>query len=359
MDTLLGITARDWWRLLRDNRFSIDRVYWKRAVVLSVRSLVNSYYYRKEKESCNSRLTGVQITEAPIFILGHWRSGTTLLHNLFALDRRFAYPTLFQVSNPHTFLTLEPLIARRLRDKSAEKRPMDNVKVTFDSPAEDEFGICILSLRSPILSWSFPRRESYYDRYLTFEGVDGEEIEAWSSAFQFFMKKLTLHHGRPLVLKSPAHTARIRLILDLFPDARIIHIHRDPYRVFQSTKRLYEKAVPRSYLQNPDLQKVNGSILRRYKRMYDVFFEQRDQIPKKNFWEISFEELEAAPVAQLRRIYEHFSIPGFDELRPELDRYLESIAGYKKNQYPELEEPLRGEIAEVWQRSFKEWGYST
>lgn len=38
----------------------------------------------------------------------------------------------------------------------------------------------------------------------------------------------------PLLIKSPVHTARVRLVLGLFPRARFLYIHRDPYEVFQS-----------------------------------------------------------------------------------------------------------------------------
>ena len=54
------------------------------------------------------RLLGDDIAKTempdPVFILGHWRSGTTLLHGLMAQDDQFAYPRIYQVSNPHSFL---------------------------------------------------------------------------------------------------------------------------------------------------------------------------------------------------------------------------------------------------------------
>ena len=357
MDTLLGITAGDWWTLLRENRFAVDPPYWRRAAMLTILSLMNSSHRRKEDRLYGAAVAEVEI-QAPLFIIGHWRTGTTLLHNLLALDEQFAYPNLFQISNPHTFLGREAAVAKQLADAPSQKRPMDNMEVAFNSPGEDEFATSMMSLRSPVIAWSFPRREGHYDRYLTFRGVPEEDSARWKAAFVLFLKKLTWKHNRPLLLKSPAHTCRIRLLLDLFPDARFVHMHRNPYTVFRSTRRLYEKGVSRSYLQRPDVKRIDEGILRRYTRMYDAFFEERGLIPDAQLYEIGFEELERDMLDQVGKIYEHLGIPGFRDAEPALRGYIESIANYKKNVYPALAESLRQQVASAWRRGFEEWGYA-
>ena len=189
MDTLLGITAGDWWTLLRENRFAVDPPYWRRAAMLTILSLMNSSHRRKEDRLYGAAVAEVEI-QAPLFIIGHWRTGTTLLHNLLALDEQFAYPNLFQISNPHTFLGREAAVAKQLADAPSQKRPMDNMEVAFNSPGEDEFATSMMSLRSPVIAWSFPRREGHYDRYLTFRGVPEEDSARWKAAFVLFLKKL-------------------------------------------------------------------------------------------------------------------------------------------------------------------------
>src|SRR5262249_55445160 len=152
--------------------------------------------------------------------------------------------------------------------------------------------LSIASLKSPCLGmFSFPRRADHYDRYLTFRGVPERELEEWKAAFLWFLRKLTLKHRRPLLLKSPTHTARIRLLLDLFPGARFVHIHRDPYLVFQSTEHLHRRLLLIDALQQPSAD-VGEQILQRYTRMYDAFFEERDLIPEGQFHEIRFDALE-------------------------------------------------------------------
>src|SRR5207237_7499919 len=154
----------------------------------------------------------------PVFILGHWRSGTTHLHHLLAVDPRFAYPNVYQTSFPHTFLTTEARSSRFVGAIIPRTRPMDNVRQAPDSPNEDEFATCTLTFRSPYVGWVFPRRASHYDPYLTFRGVADREVDQWKEALVLFLKKLTWNYGRPLLLKSPPHTCRIRLLLGLFPD---------------------------------------------------------------------------------------------------------------------------------------------
>lgn len=357
MESLIGITANDWMKLLIENKFQIHPPFWGKALLLTMRSFFNSSYRRKEQKKYGNLVEQVQLDQPPIFVLGHWRSGTTLLHNLMCLDPQLCFLNLFQAYNPHTFLYMEPIIAPRMANRRAEKRPMDNMKVKFDSPAEDEFALAILSLRSPLLSWPFPRREQYYDQDLTFQNSSRQGLEKWKNSLLLLCKKITLKYQCRIIFKSPAHTARIKLLLEMFPEALFIHIHRNPYTVFLSTRKLYDTAIPGSYLQKPKLDQINDGILRRYRLMYDAFFEQVNLIPKENYVEIGFEDFEQDLIATIAHIYNSLRLTGFDTLKPLLQNYVDSIAGYKKNVHPEIEVSLKEQIANQWKSSFEAWNY--
>jgi hypothetical protein len=172
-----------------------------------------------------------------------------------------------------------------------------------------------------------------------------------------FLKKLTLRHGRPLVLKSPTHTARVRLLLGLFPDARFVHIRRDPYVVFRSTRHMIRAAQPLYHLREGPIQDGDDVIISVYNKMYDAYFEERGLIPEGRLCEVAFEDLEREPVGVVGSIYEALGLSGFEAVRPRLESYLVTIAGYRKNRLDELPEPLRHRIADEWGRSFDEWGY--
>jgi hypothetical protein len=147
------------------------------------------------------------------------------------------------------------------------------------------------------------------------------------------------------------------MLLELFPEARFVHIHRNPYTVFQSFRHYFDTAMWLTYLQRPDLPGIDDRIIQRYNLLYDAFFEERGLIPSGHFHEVSFERLECNPVEEMQKLYENLSLPGFNSFRPKLQRYVESVADYRKNEFGELADSLRRKIARSWQRSFEEWHY--
>ena len=170
---------------------------------------------------------------------------------------------------------------------------------------------------------------------------------------------VTWKYGRPLVLKSPPHTGRVRLLLELFPGAKFVHICRDPYAVFSSTRHMFRVNGELNRLQRPRRDDPDGWVLRQYRAMYDAYFEDRRLIPAGNLAEVRFEHLEADPVGQVRRVYEGLGLPDFGHAEPAVRRYVASVAGYRKNSFPGLPPALRTGVADEWFAGFEAWGYSS
>jgi hypothetical protein len=353
---LTGITLGRWLRVLRENHFAVDRPYWGRAAVITLASIPNTLLAAWENWFYGRKVRNTRVAP-PLFILGIWRSGTTHLHNLLAQDDRFAYPTTYQVFWPHTFLTTEKRNARLVGVFLPRKRPQDNVAMGVGEPQEDEFALCALTGRAWPMAWAFSRRADHYGRYATLRGASAGEVAEWKSALAGLVQKLSFKYGRPLVLKSPGHTGRVRLLLDLFPEAKFVHIRRNPYDVFRSTRHLVRTVPPWWALQQPDYGDLEERSLRQYREVYDAFFEERGLIPKGHFHEVGFEALEADPIGQVRGIYEALALPDFGHVAAALRRYVASLSGYQKNTLPELPPDLRGRIAGEWRRCFEEWGY--
>lgn len=356
--SLAGITLGRWLIVLRGNYFGIDLPYWGRAAAITLGAIPNTVVGCWENLKYGRTISQTAISP-PLFVLGIWRSGTTFLHNLLAQDERFAFPTTYQAVNPHTFLTTEKTSARLVGWFLPETRPQDNVRFSIDEPQEDEWALNSLTGRTFLMSLIFPRRADDYDRYLTLRQVSEQERAEWLRAFKWFLQKLSLRYGRPLVLKSPGHTCRIRLLLELFPDAKFVHIHRNPYAVFQSTRHTMLKLSPWSALQRPNHSDLDDRTIRQYKEVDEAFFEERGLIPEGQFHEVGFEELEKDPVGQVRGIYEALDLPAFQEVEPSLRRFVDSLSGYRKNIFSDLPEDLRQRIARQWRRCFEEWGYPT
>ncbi|HUR54486.1 MAG TPA: sulfotransferase, partial [Gemmataceae bacterium] len=274
-----------------------------------------------------------------------------------AADDRFAFPNNYQCLFPHTFLTTEAAAARLVARFLPDRRPMDNVGWTMRSPQEDEFALNIATGLSPCMGWIFPRRREHYDRYLTFRDAPAGEVDRWKAALLLFARKLTRQYGRRLVLKSPPHTGRVRLLRELFPGAKFVHICRDPYAVFSSTRHMYRVNGELNRLQPARRDDPDGWVLRQYRAMYDAYFEDRRLIPAGDLAEVRFEDLEADPVGQGRRVYEALGLPEFGHAEPAVRRYVASVAGYRKNAFQGLPPALRTRVAGEWRSGFEAWGY--
>ena len=350
-----GSTFGDWLRVLWENRFAIDLKYWPRAVMITNNSALNSLVRRWEVMRHGAAIARTPVPP-PLFVLGIWRSGTTHLHNLMATDDRFAFPNTYQVLYPHTFLTTEQSGGRFMQWMMPATRPMDNVKSGVNEPQEDEFALVASGLSFMLGLVVFPRSQQLYQKYLTLRDLSTKELERWKSALIEFLQKLTLKYDRPLILKSPAHTGRLNVLLDLFPNAKFIHIHRDPYTVFQSTLHTWHQVTTFWGLQ--DARVDENRVLQDYAEVYEAFFAQRHRLTEQNFFEVRFADLERDPIGQLRSIYRCLNLPDFAYVEPTLRDYVQSLTGYKRNSFPALSDQHRQQVAHAWRRTFEEWGYA-
>ena len=353
-----GITVGDWWRMLRANRFAIHPRFAIRLLSITTGSVANSIYRRYEQWRFGPHFEQESV-QSPLFVLGHWRSGTTHLHNLLSQDDRFAFPNFYQVLYPHTFLTTEAINSKLLSFIVPQTRfGLDNVKLGFDVPYEDEFAIANMSGVSPYITMVFPRRQPVYDRFLALDDASSEEVRQWKNALLTFLKKLSWKYKRPLVVKSPTHTCRIKFLLELFPDARFVHIRRNPVHVFQSMKKMLSGTLRYWNLQDTNSTDWEDRIVKQYREMYGAYFQQRRLIPDGRLHELSFEDLEADPMGQVHGIYEALRLPNFEHFRPQLREYVGALRGYEKNRHPDLSRESRDRITQDWRMCFEEWGYT-
>lgn len=351
-----GITMRPWWRVLRENKFQVAPRYLGRTVTISLLSLNNSIGKRIEDTICGKSIATATV-QPPLFILGCWRSGTTHLHNLLSKDERFAFPNSYQVMNPHTFLLNESWNAPIQNLFYPAKRMMDNVAFGANQPQEDEFAIASTCALSPMTAFSFWNNRDRYNRFTAFSDVEESEVQAWKDSLHQFLKKLSSKYERPLILKSPAHTAKVATLLEMYPDAKFVMIHRNPYEVIVSAHHMYSKNLPILALQKFDLEKFYDELGEHFGQLFDAYFEQRDLVPEGRLVELPFSDLDADPVGSLRHIYRELSLPDFTECEPAVTDYVESLADYQKNAHALPPEEIRRLVNQRWRRCFDEWGY--
>ncbi|GAB5469417.1 MAG: sulfotransferase [Rhodospirillales bacterium] len=355
---LAGVTFGGWIGLLRRHGRTISPRYWPRSLFTTFMSPLNSAVSRLEERRFSARIAEMRV-ERPIFVIGHHRSGTSHLWNLLSLDPRFAYPTVLQAVFPATFLTFEGLVRGLARRVVPRVRPQDAMTFSADSPLEQERAICASCFLSMQMARHFPRNWQAFKRYLTLRDGSAEECAAWTSAVDRFARKLLVRQGaeKTLMFKAPDDTGKIALILSLYPDARFVHIHRNPYEVYRSTMKMERTTLPLYAYQAPDEDKLEPFVLWRYRAMYEAFLHDRPKIPAGQFVEVSFDALDRDPVATVAGIYDALDLRDFDRVAPRLEAYLESLSDYKKNAYAQMDDEVRRRVHAAWRPFFEHWAY--
>src|SRR5262249_38047339 len=115
-----------WLRLLVRNRFAVHPRFLYVAAIVTLVSLGHTVLRYLQEALYGGRIERTPIRRAPLFIIGHWRTGTTLLHELLILDERHTFPNTYQCLEPNHFLLTERLITRGLPFLMPSHRPMDN-----------------------------------------------------------------------------------------------------------------------------------------------------------------------------------------------------------------------------------------
>lgn len=348
---------KNWMRLIKDNK-SIEPRFWGRALYVTLVSLLSGPVRVYQRLRYQNTFNNVKIKRDPIFILGHWRSATTHLHNLLCLDRRFGYISALQVIAPDIFYVASEPFKALLRLGTPENRLIDNMSWSIDSPQEEEMALGNMSPYSLYHFWSFPKHaREYFDRYAIFKDVSSNVIEIWKEKYLDVLKMATFNmNGRRLVIKNPANTGRIPILLEMFPNSKFIFLHRDPYEVFLSTRNLYQKTLPHSQLQEISEEEIDANILTFYKEMMRHYLKDRNLIPPRNLIEISYDELDENPMEVMRRIYIRLNFWPFARVRGRLNRYLVTLKNYQKNKYQMSPGDLEN-VNRNWAFAFEEWGY--
>lgn len=346
-----------WIRLLAKYRLKFHWPKFYVVVIATCVSFCHSVLWLVQQIFLSHKLRRVRLRHAPVFIVGHWRAGTTLLHELLIRDPRHAYPNTYQCMDPNHFLLTEWLMKTVFPFLMPSRRPMDNMPAGWDRPQEDEFALCMMGQPSPYLHLAFPNEPPIDQEYLDFKGVRPAKIAAWKREFFRFVQQLTFRYGgRRLILKSPPHSARIPVLLSLFPDARFIHIVRDPYVVFPSTVNMWKALTTAHGLQRPTFAGLSDAVLRMFVRLYAALDAGRKLVAPNRYHEVRYEDLVRDPIGRLEEMYRQLDLGDFDTARPLVRDYLDSVKNYETNRY-ELTAEEREQVFQHWGPIIRRYGY--
>jgi hypothetical protein len=280
------------------------------------------------------------------------------MHELLVLDDQFASPSTYACFAPWHFLLTEKWMIKFGRHLLPDKRPMDNMRAGWALPQEDEFALMNLGAPTPYLRIMFPQREPPWMNFLDMRGIDDQDLAAWKGKLTWFIKALTLQHRRQLVLKSPPHTGRVAELLKIYPNAKFVHLVRDPRKLFASTIRLWQSLASVQGMQSEnDQSRLESYVWECFHRMYTAFEADRIKIPAGRIIDVRYEDLVADPVATMSSVYASLELNGFEEIRPMIAARFAAERNYQANEHhidPELEKT----ILSNWSDYAHRYGYA-
>ncbi len=357
---LSGSSLRNLLRVLARHGLHIEPRRWPRFLTAAAAVTAATPLRLWEQHRHGSAIAQQTIDQPPIMILGHWRSGTTNLHNLLLCDKRFASVSLLHCSIPHLHLTLGNTIGRFVQRRLGKTRPMDAVPLGIHEPMSEDFGLVGRSDQTHYGSYFFPQHaEAEFRRTVLFDGPNANKaIANWERDYTQLLQNVTYESGgKRLCLKNPPNTGRVRHVLKLFPDAKFIFVRRNPYLVHASTCRLMERFLDQFALQRWDREHIENFVSLRYEQLMQKWFADRDAIPDQNLIELSHEEITASPIGVIESIYSKLNLPGFDDIQPALQQRVRGDADYRNNKY-RFDDAYLARIEPHIARTAKLWNYS-
>ncbi|HEU4904434.1 MAG TPA: sulfotransferase [Flavisolibacter sp.] len=311
----------------------------------------------------NQKVHRHTIQKHPLFILGYYRSGTSYLHQCLVQDDRFGYHTNFQMVLPEVMLTSEKTLLPIFEAVCRLFKLTDSVHrvpLSFRFPGEEDATMTTF-LDPKGAQWGYFLPEmmtEQFRKYVMFENVPAHAVEAWKKSFLYLLKKISLaNHQKQLVLKSPPNTARIKLLLSLFPDAKFIFIHRNPYEVYASNKRFWEVVQKKFALKSARSVDVRSLILDTYSQIMQRYLQEKDLVPANQLTELAYADFVQKPVESLRSAYAALQLDDFGYC----ENKLKTFTGQQK-QFVQLKHALpdneRKLVSEKLEPVIRHWNYS-
>lgn len=297
---------------------------------------LQSLIYRRRIQAC-------VCPDNPVVVIGHWRSGTTYLHQLLAADPGAATARNCFTIAPQAALVLKPLLKPLLARLMTQHRPIDAVPWGADDPQEDEVGLARLTMDTNMAGVAFPQLYLKHFRRAVLHSTS-----AFEQQLLHFTRLTWLHEGASkthLVIKNSAHTARIALLLRLFPRARFVYLQRCPIDSIRSLVQVKQRLADLVGLQNPPstIRQVEETAAA-HDQLQAAFARSRSLIPAGQLVEIAYDDLVGEPLKTLQRIYSALGISGWDIARPAIEERIAKGQTYKARPVvlePEAEQCLQ------------------
>lgn len=277
-------------------------------------------WHRREPEITRGEIRN------PIFIVGQGRTGTTVLHELLALDPANRVPMTWEADLPcpppeRDTYTTDPRIAQSQAMIDSSERLIPDFKRMHRMGAQlpqecVRLTGCAMASMIFTAQWRVPT----YTQWLL-EEAPMEPVYRWHRRFlQLLQWRCPAERW---VLKTPAHLWCIPALLGEYPDARFIQTHRDPLKVLSSLSSL--EMVLRTMTSDPGTPREIAAEWSRWTQIaYDrsVRYREEGLVDPNRIVDVQFRAFMSDPIAEIRRIYTQFEIELSAELEERMRAYL-------------------------------------
>ena len=293
------------WRGLQRCRLSLSR--WRVSVLVGLLGLLVETLAWLQSLLLTQRLRRVQLPDDPIVINGHWHGGTTFLHQLLACDPTVATARNSLTVAPQVALLLKPWIASLLKVWMTRVRPIDAVPWGPNDPQEDELGLARLTVDTNMGGIAFRR-----DYLANFRRHMLVTTKVYERQWLKFCRLTWLHDGAGKthwLIKNPAHTARLRLVLKHFARARIVVLRRSPVDSIRSLVQVKQRLGALVGLQPVPVPctQVEETVTA-HRELLEAFESCRALIPAEQILELDYGDLIRRPLRAVEGIYTRFGL---------------------------------------------------
>ncbi len=284
-------------KLLNENNVSGMRGYSRLVYTSLVQLFYSNLLWMNRNKKYQEHINQVKDKEI-VFIIGHWRSGTTFLHRLLASNTQFSF---LNNSAAFSFPSTSSPFAKYLQKVVAlhlpTSRPMDWIPMDVNEPQEDEFVLMTKSIHSAYHGWNFPHKFNFYfQKYCLGIGLSARERAEQIEDYKCIVSEMAaLNSSKILLLKNPCNTGRLDWLATEFPRAKFIYLHRNSEQTIQSTIHLHNTLIDKFGFSERNGTTIEEETRTMHRLIIDKYNADKKSINGDRVFEVDYEHLIASP----------------------------------------------------------------
>lgn len=274
-----------------------------------------------------------QKVEKPVFIVGNFRSGTTLLHRLLAKDERFTgmksweifiAPSITQRKFVHWIMKINRFIGnpiQKIIDKFEKAlRQYSYMHPTGLNKIEEDGHVFLHTWSTYNIFAFFPfpnlvRQYIYYDEEVP-EDQKEQDMTYYKEVLQ---RHIYANKGKRYISKSPTYSPKVKTLHKKFPDAKFINLVRSPLRVVPSSVSMFSNHWKTYGEPEGDYPQPAQDVMREQAKHWYIYPHQYlKNLPPDQYTMVRFKDLVKNPKEVIENIYQRFGI----EMTPEYQQIL-------------------------------------